>query len=100
MQDILGNSPGSRWAAQVRHNDGELVTAQPRHGLAAFEQRGHAICEHLQHLIADRVSKHIIDVLEPIKVEAQYGELRPRRQCFVDLVIEPFAEGIPVGKAG
>ncbi len=86
-------------AGDVRQQDAELVATEAGEQLAIAEQGADALGRQLQHLVAGRMAKQIVDLLEAIEVEAQHRNLavgvQPR-----DALVELFMEHAAIGQAG
>ena len=100
LQDRLGDPAGGGGIGKSGHDDRKLVAAQPRHHLIVVENARDALCDGLQRSVARRVPEQVVDLLEPVEVEAQNGEPPPGVQRRFDLLIELLVEAGAIGKPG
>ncbi|CAN5918119.1 hypothetical protein BH23ACT10_BH23ACT10_01790 [soil metagenome] len=56
------------------HQDRELVTAQPRDGVALADSLLQPLGDAGQQLVADAVAERVVDLLEPVEVNEQHGD--------------------------
>ena len=57
----------------VRRDQGKFVAAEPRQ-IGVAGERAQLLRHLAQHIVADRMAKHVVDLLEAIEVDAQHGE--------------------------
>jgi len=62
----------------VAREDRELVASEPCGDVTGPELRGDALPEHDEQFIAGAVAEAVVDRLEPVAVEKQYGEAARR----------------------
>src|SRR5207244_1518810 len=83
--DGLDDAHGKRFRlARIAHaglDDRELVAAEPRHQVAVAHAAEQPLAHLLEKNIADRVPQRVVDSLEVIEIEAQYGEALPAHQA-------------------
>ena len=82
-----------------RHDGDELVPAQAGHELAGTQGGAHPLGDLDQQLVAGGVAVDVVDLLEPIQVHGQQGDLG-RGDRIGRLARQPFQEGRAVGQAG
>ena len=70
------------------HEVGELVAAEPGHGVAGPHQAGEPLADHGQHQVAGAVPVPVVDHLEVVEVEQQQPEraVGPPYQRVLDAV--------------
>ena len=87
--------------ADVVDEDGELVAAEPRHGVADADAAFKPAGDPHQQFVAGHVAETVIDDLEAVEVEEENGELEPVRPLGArDRAAEPIREQGAVGQAG
>ncbi len=86
--------------------DAEFVAAESSHDVAVACQRpAQALGDAHQHLVADAVAQHVVDVLEAVQVQHDDGDRAPRaaRQHLgagvADRIAHRLAEARPVGQS-
>ena len=72
--DFFGQQGGRRSIVDRHLKDRELVAAEPGHHITGANCARDSICRLLEEMVADRVPKRVVDVLEPVEVEGMYGE--------------------------
>ena len=72
--DALGERRGINHLRQCDLHDREFITAHARNRVRAPHQRAQPIGDHLQELVADRMPKRVIDVLEMVEVQNMRGD--------------------------
>ena len=77
----------------------ELVAADARQESAAGSRR-QALAHLAQQRIAGRVAEHVVDVLEPVEIEAQHRKRLGRRSRALEREVEALVESRPVGQVG
>jgi hypothetical protein len=80
--------------------DGELVAAEPRGGVAGREPLGQPPRADPQQLVAGGVAERVVDLAEVVEVDEHDGEPLLLRAARVDGVLEPVHEQRPVGEPG
>ena len=73
LEQLLG---GEQRAVEVgeRQEDGELVAAEPRHGVGLAQRRAQPRRDALQDAVAGMVAERVVDLLEAVQVEQQQRE--------------------------
>ena len=94
-----GRDHGGFGLRRVREQDGELVAPKPRHRVTSSGQRRKPPGHLPQHLVPDCVAKGVIDLLEPVDVEHQKGELLVPPPRLLEGVLHPSMEQHPVRQA-
>ena len=87
-----GSRRGFLGAPDLDH--GELVAAEPRHGVARADGGLQPAADFLEQRIADGMAERVVDVLEVIEIEAQHRELVARlrpAQSLLELLVEQHA---------
>ena len=69
-------------------HDGELVAAEPRHGLGAGHHALQPLAYRAQQRIADRMTERIVDALEAVEVEEHHRQFVAAAQRLHHLVLE------------
>src|SRR4249919_3633268 len=87
VADALGKRCSVAGLFHLRHDDSEFITAHARHDVELAGAPAQALTDQLQQFIADMMSERVVDALELIEVEAQYGEALATFDA-LDLVIE------------
>ncbi|KMO35630.1 hypothetical protein VQ03_21505 [Methylobacterium tarhaniae] len=98
-QDLLGD-PAGLGLVDLRQEDRELVAAQARHHLPRPQHRRDPARQGLQQAVAHGVAVEVVDVLEPVEVEAHHRHPPPGGLRQRDLLVQAGAEGRPVRQAG
>ncbi len=70
LEERLGDDLGAAMVDRLEQ-DGELVAAEARRGVAGAHASGDAAPDLGQHLVADRVAERVVDRLEVVEVEEQ-----------------------------
>ena len=76
VRERLGNLLGQREAGRrllAVDDQAELVAGEPRHHAAA-RRRLQPIGDQDQHLVAGRMTKHVVDFLQAVEIDAEHGE--------------------------
>ena len=98
----LGKLRGQRLAGfrlLAVDDQAELVAGQPRHHAAA--RRLLQPARHLdQHLVADRVTEHVVDFLQAVEVDAEHGEFLVGAGAGLDHLRQRLQEGGAVRQVG
>ena len=81
------------------HDDGELVAAQPRHGVRLARAAAQALADQLEQLVADRMAERVVDALELVEVEAEHRQALAALDA-LELVLEMLAHHGAVGQVG
>ena len=85
-EDPLGDHHDVLGPVEAVEQDGELVAAEARDGVARAHARAQALGDRDQQLVADRVAERVVDGLEVVDVDEQDGDGRiglaraPRRR--------------------
>jgi len=61
-----------------RHDDGELVAAQPRDRVGLAGAAAQAVRHHLKELVADRMPERVVDALEAVESRQSTASISPR----------------------
>ena len=88
VEEALSHDPPARCSLRVAHHDAELVATKPRDQLVPAEGLDQSECDDAKELVADVVSKGVVDVLESIEVDEQQRHAPTGRSCLVDRVAE------------
>jgi hypothetical protein len=99
-----GEQPLARPHDHVRtghalQQDPELVTAEPRGGVARAQARRDPPRHELEEPVALRVAASVVHRLEVVQVEEQHRELRVRARAARERVLDPVVEQRAVGEA-
>ncbi len=76
-QDLLGKEPGLLGLRDRGHQDRELVAAEARHHLPRAQHRHDPARQGLEQAVAHGVAVEVVDVLEPVEVEAETATRPP-----------------------
>jgi Mn-dependent DtxR family transcriptional regulator len=83
----LSNPLGQGIRADFRYEQHKLVATNARSIVPIPASLAHCLGCELEHSVADEVSESIVDLFEPIHIQDQHGQARPRlpreRQAFV-----------------
>ena len=96
FQNGLGKPTGRGGICNVRHQNGELVAPKRAIICRPPEHRGDARGYGLKHLVAGGVAEQVVDLLEPVEVETEYGETFP--PVSAQFQVEPSVEMAAIGK--
>ena len=96
----LGENGDAVLMVEVGLDDGELVAAEPRHGVGLAHARQEARGHLFQQVVARRVSQRVVDVLEMVEVEVVDRHHPPGAPGVVERLVEPDLEVGAVGKLG
>ena len=100
VEEARGGVPGCHQADEIGKEDGELVAAQPAHGVdlpyVALEPDGDSLEEHVADLVAERV----VDLLEPVEVDDEHGQDAAVAPASGGRLLQPVEQQRPVGKTG
>ncbi len=83
-----------------RHQDGELVTAQPRHGVGVAHHVGQPLGHLHQHAVAGAVAEPVIDGLELVQIQQQHAGWPFAAFGSDDRLADPVGQQGPVGQPG
>ena len=83
-----------------RQHDGELVAAQPRHGIDASQQPADARGDVLQHAIAGVMAQRIVDLLEAVEIQQQQRQRRVGARGGAQRLRETILQQQPIGQIG
>jgi len=73
FEDPPGHAFGLVGLRDIFEQDGELVAAEPRDGIAGPDARLEALAECHQQLIANLVAEGVVDVLEAVQIQEHDG---------------------------
>ena len=93
-------STAASGSPHVDHEHGELVPAQPGHGVARPHDRGEQPAGPHQHAVADVVAQCVVDGLEPVQVAEAQGDGLARALGRGQRLLHPVVEEGPVGQTG
>ena len=79
--------------------DGEFVAAEPRRDARPGEPVGQDAPDAAQHVVAGLVPEEVVDLLEPVEVEAEHGELLPAAARGGEGLLDARVEHRPVRQA-
>jgi len=82
------------------HHDHELIAAHAHHQVIGAHGRAHALRHGLEQLVAALMAAGVVDMLEAIEIEEQYGEHRAVVLGFLDGVGQMGCEVQPVRESG
>ena len=85
---------------EVLAQDDELVARQARQGVARTQQRGQALGDGDQQLVADAVAVEVVDQLEPVEIDEQDRGHLARPAAPKHRVVEPLEQEDPVRQPG
>nr|WP_255600999.1 hypothetical protein [Blastococcus sp. LR1] len=91
---------GLRHAVDGRQQDGELVAAEPGHGVAVPQDLGQPWGHLAQQGVAVGVAQAVVDLLEAVEVDEHDGDLGRRPGRRGERLVEPVAQQEAVGQAG
>ena len=94
-----GENFGERRLITVRRDEGELIAPDPRQ-IGVATERAQLLRQLAEHVIADRVTKRIVDLLEAIEVDAQHGQRFSALLRSIYRVREMFHERGAIGQIG
>ncbi len=80
--------------------DDELVAADARQHVDAFEAAAQALRHGLQQRVSDRRPVRVVDLLEPIDLEQNDDEVAPLERVAAQCLIHAFAQLDPIGQVG
>src|SRR6476620_11594064 len=78
---------------------GEFVAAEARHQLVSAHHMAEPLGDRENELVADMVAERVVDVLEVIEVDEEYGGGGPAAAHFADQLLHPLAEIDAVGQS-
>ena len=94
LDETAGERSGRSLLGAADLDHGELVAAEPRHGVVLADGGLQPAADFLQQRIANGMAERVVDVLEMIEVEAEHRELvvrtRPAQPLF-ELLVEQHA---------
>ena len=79
---------------------GELIASGSRHKLSILNQIGQPLTQRPQQNVADTMTTQVVDVLEPVEINADQNHLAIGFIGKVDLMVKPVGEADPVGQSG
>jgi hypothetical protein len=80
--------------------DGELVAAEPRNGIAVARNLAHTVRQHPQQRIAGRMSERVVDLLEAVEVEKEQRHTAPRAPEVGHCRVQVLAKQRAIGEIG
>ena len=98
--DALRDRLELRARLDVRHDDGKLVASEPPDELLAPQRAAQAPRNFRQHGVAAAMADRVVDRLEAVDVEEEYGRADAEPFGFGDGRIQPFQERDAIGKFG
>ena len=98
-EQILSGHHGALRVDLALEQEHEPVAAQTRHRVAAARRLAQAPGELEQQLVAHRMAQRLVDVLEPVEVEHQHGQVVAVVLGSRDRVRAAIAQQQPVGQA-
>ena len=98
--DALGQDRDVGGAADVGHQHGELVAAEPRHRVELAHAGAQPLGAGLEQPVARRVAERVVDLLEAVEVEAQDRRLGAAPPPALGGLGERVAQPDPVRQAG
>jgi len=96
IEDPLAQLHGVVRLLHVLDDDGELVAAEPRHGVDLAHRCVQPFGGVDQDLISHLMPQRVIDHLELVQVAEQHGELPAVAQGIGDCQLQPVTEHVPV----
>ncbi len=84
----------------ILDQDGELVAAQPGHGVGGAGAGAEPLGGQHQQLVALAVAEAVVDLLEVVEVEEEHGDRVPLPLRELERVIHAVAEEGAIGQAG
>ena len=81
-------------------DDDELVPREAGQGVPGPDQTRHPIGDGDEQLVPDQVPVAVVDQLEPIEVDEEYGHRIPGAQAAEQRVLQPLEEEEPVRETG
>ena len=88
-----------RRLVHLRHDDRELVAAQPRHRVRLARATAQPIGDQPQQLVADGVAERVVDALELVEIETEHGQALAAFDA-LELVLQHVAQQHAVRKIG
>ena len=76
IDHTLGNRHGIIPVIDIRKDHSEFITRQARGNCLRRKRVQHPVGHRLEQFIADGMTMHIIDFLEPVQVKADQGDHR------------------------
>ena len=96
--DAFGDGMGGLRYVLDQH--GELVTAEPGHGVAGADAVPDPVGDVAQKTVAGGVPEAVVDQFEVVEVEQQHRDRRSRAEAQLHRVVQPVGEQRPVGEPG
>ena len=100
LAEPLGDGLRLADAVHERQQDGELVAAEARDGVAVAQDRLQPRGDLAEQLVAVGVAEGVVDLLEAVQVDEQQGDLAVGPAAAARPCVEPVAQQHPVGQAG
>jgi hypothetical protein len=95
--DPAGHHLGLQPAPVVLQQHGELVAAEPRHGVRRADARRQARGDGAQELVAGGVADAVVDRLEPVEVDEAHAQIGLATGRHVERVLQAVQEERAVG---
>jgi hypothetical protein len=99
-QAALGERVRAGGAVDVGEQHGELVAAEPGHGVGGSHDRLESRRDLAEHEVAVVVAEGVVDLLEPVEVEEQHGAAAAAPAAELQRRLQPVAEQPAVRQAG
>ena len=100
IEDAIGDDSRVFGSFHAGQKETELVTADPRDGIAFANGLGELVGDFLEELVAGTMANSVVDDLEAIEVEAHYRDLLPATARLRQLDTEPLFEQRAVRQPG
>ena len=100
LQHFLGDLSSVLNFADDVDQDGELITAESRHGVFLPHGGAEARCDGPKKLVADGMAKRVVDLLETVDVEEQDRELVAMPHRMREGYAQPVIEQGAIGQSG
>jgi hypothetical protein len=100
VENAAGNGGGILIGAQIGHEHGEFVAAQPRHRVARTDASGQPAAGFLQQQVAHVVAQGVVDQFEAVKVDEHKPNHLAVAFGLMHGLAQPVHEEGAVGQAG
>lgn len=100
VQQLGGKRGGILLALDLGCNDEELVTAQAHGGIGAAYRAAQTVRDLLEQRVANPMTQRVVDRLETVQVDEHQHHGHAGAGRAFDLVLQPFAEQMPVAEPG
>ena len=87
-------------ATRLGHEHGELVAAEPGDRVVLAQSLSEAPSDLSQHLVAGRVAERVVDLLEPIQVHYEHGQLTAALLRLGDRLSDALVKEGAIGEPG